>query len=329
MKENGFAIILGIVTLLIGGGLVAFGIMQGGAYQEALARYDEAKSQVQDHASSRPFPTKVNRDERKKEITAYRGRVEGLQNALLTFRPESLNNIAPSELQDRLVNKASELRALFDEKRMDYPEQFALGFEGYKDELADSNATGKLNYQLEAMDWLFRELVDSGGYEVINVRRESIPSEGGIDWVESLGNKPVPIAQSMPIELTFFADEESTQDFINRISSASEYFFAIDMIRVENAVDGPPVREQAGFEEEEAEEEADSGGGGGAFGDVFGDAFDDDEEEEEQPVVEEVATVDESRILGQILGGEALQVGLQLRLMLFTDGEEVAIPTFD
>jgi hypothetical protein len=266
-------------------------------------------------------------------VTAFRGKVEGLQNALQEYRPEDLEKISPSEFQNRLVAKSDALIALFDEKGIAYPDQFAMGFERYRDELANPDATAKLNYQLEAVDWLFREMAKVKTYSLRNVNREALPSEAGRDW---LGNTsgPMPLYQSLPMEVVFLAEEEGVNEFINSVSASKEYFFAIDLIRISSEAQSPPMRGQAGLEEAEESEDGGSaaGFGGGGFGNFnFGDEEDpadapaEAEGEEEPPAPEE--PVDTGRILGQVLGDEAVYAGVQLRLLIFT--EPVELPEFN
>jgi hypothetical protein len=285
----------------------------------------------------RPYPSEENLEKRKQEVTAFRGKVEGLQNALQEFRPESLEKISPSEFQNRLVAKSDALIALFDEKGLAYPEQFAMGFERYRDELANPDATAKLNYQLEAADWLFRELAKVKCYSLRNVVREALPSETGRDWLpETRG--PEPLYQSLPMEIVFLAEEEALNEFLNSISSSQEYFFAIDMIRISSEVQAPPVRGQAGLEEAEKSEESDGGGdfGGSDFGDFnFGGEEEAEETEEtategeetEEEAAPPAAPVDTGRILGQVLGNEAVYAAVQFRLLIFTEPAE--IPEFN
>ena len=319
MKENGFAIGLLVGTLVIGGGLVALGVMQGNGFAEAAGRHSEIKDDVETMARVRPYPSEENLEEREKEVKAFRGKVEALQNALQAYRPESMEKISPSEFQNRVVSKASSLGELFDSKGIEYPEQFALGFERYKDELANPEATGKLNYQLEATEWLFRQLASVDTYAIRNARREALPSESGEDWLEDL--RVEPLYQSVPMEVVLLAEEKAVDEIINKITSSKEYFFTVDMIRIGNENLDAPNRAQAGLEESSEsaadEESFDDGGGFGAFG-----AFDNEEEAE---VVEEepAEALDSGRILGQVLGDEALNVGLQLRLLIFSEPVEL------
>lgn len=327
MKGNGFLIAVLAVTLVIGGALVAWGLGQSGRYQDALGAYLDAKDEVEKMAQVRPFPTKASAEERHVEVTEFRGKVEGVQNALQGFRPETLEEISPSEFQNRLVQKAEEIRELFQKEQIGFPDQFALGFERYREELANQEATGELNYQLEAMEWLFRKLAATLPYDIRNVRRERLPSEDGKDWREDLPREMTDLYQSMPIELVFLTPEASARDFINEIVSSNQYFFTVDSIVFANENTNPPVRGQAGFESEEVVEEESSEGG---FDAIFGAVDFGEEAEAEEAEVEpepEEAPVDSSRILGRVLGDEGVYVGLQLRLLLFE--EAVEIPEFD
>ena len=138
MKENGFAIGLLVGTLVIGGGLVALGVSQGNRYAGLQAEYDGVKSDVERMAKVRPFPTEENLEERKTEVKTFRGKVEGLQNTIQNYRPETLEKISPSEFQNRLVSKTAAIKTLFEEKGISYPEQFGFGMESYLDASGES-----------------------------------------------------------------------------------------------------------------------------------------------------------------------------------------------
>ncbi|MBK1834830.1 Amuc_1100 family pilus-like protein [Roseibacillus ishigakijimensis] len=331
MKENGFAIGLLAGTLVLGGGLVALGLSQGKTYNERQAEFSSIKSEVEQMARVRPFPTEENLEARQTEVTALRGKVEGLQNALQAYRPEEMERISPSEFQNRLVAKTEEIKALFDEKGISYPEQFALGMESYLDALANPEATAKLNYQLNATEWFFRQLAEEGGYAVRNVVRQPLPSESGQSWTEPFERDrlPVPLAQSLPMEFTILADEDVAVKLLNSLSTSKDYFFAIDMVRIGNENVAPPVRSQAGLEEV-AEDDGGGDEGAGGFGGFegfdFGDGGDDEAAAEEEAGEEEAAVevADSGRILGQVLGNEGVYAAYQVRLLLF--GEPVELP---
>ena len=204
--------------------------------------------------------------------------------------------------------------------------------------LANPEATAKLNYQLEALDWLFRELAGVETYEIRNTVREALPSESDRDWTEEFTENrlPIPLAQSLPLEIVFLADEPAVNDFIDVLVGSKEYFFTIDMVRIGNENTSAPVRSQAGLEELEAVEEASGGDGFGGFGDfqfeeepAAGAEDADPAAAEEVPAIEddEAEIVETGLILGQILGREGNYVGLQLRLLLFT--EPVTLPEFN
>lgn len=311
-------------TLLIGGGLVALGLKQGSRYDEALAEYADVKSDVESMARIQPYPTEENLEERKKEVVAFRGKVEGLQNALQQFRPESMEKTSPQEFQNRLVKSTSELTELFQKQGISYPEQFAMGFERYRNDLANPEATAKLNYQLGALAYVFQEMAKVQTYGLRNVVREPFPAETGRDWLAGTRG-PVPLYQSFPMEIVFLAEEEAVNEFINTLSSSKDYFFAIDMVRISNENLSAPVRSQAQLaEEEEAAAETTTGGGFGSF--TFGDETVEEEpaEGESEEPAEAMVKLDSSRILGQVLGNEAVYVGIQFRLLLFSEG--VALP---
>ena len=341
MKENGFAIGLLAGTLVLGGGLVALGMKQGSRYSDALANYEDIKSDVEKMASVKPFPSQENKEQRKKDVTAYLGKVGALQEAIQAYAPkaapaaegepevEAMPSISPSELQNRLVAKVAAITELFNKRDVIFPGQFAYGMESYVAGLPNKGATAKLNYQLEATDWLLRQMSEAGIWELKNFTREALPSEAGGDWMQRYKQdrqREIPFAQSMPLEITFLGDEASLNQVLNILASSKEYFFAIDMVRMANSNPNAPVRSQSGLEEEEFASAASDEGFGEGFGDFnFGDESEEGEASAEVAEdTEDAVVVDTGRILGQVAGSEGIWVGLQLRLLLYT--EPFALP---
>ena len=268
MKENGFAIGLLVGTLVIGGALVALGLSQGKRYAGIESEYSDVKGSVEKMAKVRPFPTEENLEERKTEVKTFRGKVEGLQNTIQNYRPEKLEDISSSEFQNRLVTKTAAIKALFEEKGISYPEQFGFGMESSLDTMVNPKATAKLNYQLEATEWLFSELAKVETYEIRNVVREALPSESGKEWTQQYEEvrEAIPLAQSLPMEIVFLADEPAVNAFIDALVASKQYFFAIDMVRISSENTTAPVRSQAGLEEFEEVVEEEEGSGFGGFG---------------------------------------------------------------
>ena len=338
MKENGFAIGLLIGTIVIGGALVFVGVSQGKRYADIQSNFSDSKADVERMANVRPFPTQENLEKRKTEVTAFRGKVEGLQNAIQAYRPETLETISPADFQNNLVSETEKFKKLFNDKGIDYPEPFAFGMESYTGTLPQKGATAELNYQLKASEWLFRQLAREGVYGITNVVREALPSETGVDWKKNYNEFEVPLAQSMPMEVTFLADEPIANEFINTLVTSKEYFFVVDMVRISNEHPTPPNRNESGLDEEDmAIEDKDDDEG---FADGFGFGFGGEEEEgeaeaeaegeaeEAAPVEnEEAPVIEEGLILGQVLGKEGVYVALQIRLLLF--GEPVELPEFN
>ena len=303
MKGNGFVIGLLATTLVVGGGFIAFGVMQGSKYQQTVDEYATLESDVRSATNLAPSPTEENAKAYRDTVTKYRGKVEAFQGGMQSFAPE-LEATEPKDFQTKLLNVSKAIIESANRDGMSLPsEEFAFGMENYLGEVPTKEAATKLNFQLDACDWLIKELLKAKINGVLNFVREPLPIERGEVLIQ-------PIAQTMPLELVFFGDEDSVIAFLSAIESSKEFFFSIGMLSFSNGNSNPPNRESAALEELAVVEEDDEFG----FGD-FG--TDDDVEDNPESVV------DTSKILGQIAGAEQVFVALQMDLILFNEAPEL------
>ncbi len=320
IQENKFVTGLIGVTVVIGGGILYLGSSQGSAFDAKMEEYETLKSQYASLAKSTPYPSKENLKEREKGIAQYRQEISDVRAAFATFRPDAFAEITPKAFGDARVKVTSGLHQAFKDAEVALPESATeFGFEKYAKSLPKAAATGKLNYQLGATEWLLTKLAEAKPSALVNISRTILPIEAGKAAAEPTPRKkgkgkkkganqsaqanPYEI---MPMELTFTADEAAVREFLKEMVNAKEYFYAIRALRIRNEKQIAPTQKDANFPASVA------AGSTGAAQDLFGgfDGVNDGEVEdaaEGEVSYNPPAKVSEV-ILKQVLGNEKLHV---------------------
>jgi hypothetical protein len=348
IKENKFAAAMLAVAVVAIVGTYLFSGTQSEDYEGSLGAFQTSSGDYSSLVRTEPYPDPAGLEAYRKDIVAYKGQVEGLQKALLAFRPEKFEKVRPAEFTTRINEVGNALRKIYDKNGIKYPEKWQLGFEGYTSSPPQDNATDFLNYQLDGLNWLYTALAKSGPSELLNVYRSRLPIEDGepMGVAPPSGNQrgrgkqqagPVDPYFTLPVELTFRGPESSLRKFLTEISNSKKYFYVVRAMRVENTKgEIPPKKSDANFKAEEAPEVSDPFGAGVFDFVIPGDDGAPPAEEGEEPAPEEDAPAADvvlpevdapasgEQILGRVLGGEEVFVFLELELILFQDN--VALP---
>ena len=333
IKQNKFEAILLLVVLILAIGVFLYGNSQSKAFKDSVDRFESADSEVGRLEGVAPYPTKKSVESRRGQTEGFQGKVIGLQESLLSYRPEDFKKMSPAEFTDRLNGISAKLKELYGSK-IEYPDEWQVGFESYTASPPKDEATDFLNYQLSVMEWLFTELAAAEPSALLNVYRPKLPIEAGKSMEPEgsergnrrsrprRGNKSAAVAEpfyALPVQISFRGKESSLRKFLEGISGSEEYFVAVRNMRVINSEQEPPKESTANFPQEAEEEEEEEDGG--IFG-TFGFSDEETEEEAEEEEVEEAAIKSE-RVLGQILGAEELNVFLEMEILLFRDDAEL------
>lgn len=330
IKDNKFVVALGCATLV--GAVLLFLVGSKGTsrYEQAEADFAAAAADVTKFERGPLYPRPENRDGKAKAIDEYRKSVEALQAAFESYRPEELKNVSPQDFTNHLKAVDQELRKAFDESKTKLPDPFFCGFENYKTSLARGNATGILEYQLEAIQNLMLALAKSGASELKNLHRPLLPEEEGKDF-KPQDNE---VARSLPLEITFSGPEKSLRGFLSTLVQEDGQYVVIRSIRISNSKKDPPRASDAQFEKPAPVKPT-------AAGDVFGGGFvlpGEEPKPEVKKAPEGAAPAPEvaplppppaaaptgsARILSQVLGNEEVQVFLRLDLMLFLPAKKL------
>ncbi len=101
-KENKFEAGLLVPAIAAAVGTYFYTSGKSEQYDEAKERFDAGAGQLRNLESRKPYPSDDKLDKHKKAVVEYRGKVEGLQKALLTYRPKEFKKIKPAEFTTKM-----------------------------------------------------------------------------------------------------------------------------------------------------------------------------------------------------------------------------------
>ncbi len=353
IKSNPFVSGLAGITILLCGILYFLASKWGTQYEEAKAGFDESYQGVTTAESIPLYPTADLRDGKIKALTEHRDSIGNLAKLFDAYRPEKTENISPQAFTDRLLAANDEVTKAFGKTAL--PENFFLGFETYRSQLARSEATGMLLHQMDGIKAALLGLAEARPSNLIRFFRVPIPEETGGTFQPA----PNDVARYFSCEVTFKGSEESARDFLNSLGATDSHYFIIRTLRIQNERETPPQVADAKFENSAVEEAAD------APVNPFGDAFFEQPDAAEEPAPQTppaegpgaegaaaggaategaategvaapaatpdvpatpVAGLDTSRILAQVLGDEELIVFVRFDIALFLPSKELPKP---
>jgi hypothetical protein len=325
IKSNPFVAGLAGITFVICAILYFLGSKWGTRYDEVKSEFDSSYGEVSDAESIPLYPTKTNREGKSKALGEYRESIADLRQMFDGYRSGPLNNISPQALTDNLKKALEATSAAFEKNKCELPEGFFLGFEKYRNQLAQSGATGALNYQLDGMELALMALADARASKLIKVYREELPEEGGGNYNPG----PNDVTRNFGFEVTFKGSEASVRKFINSLGATEPNYYIVRCLKIGNENDMPPNVKDAKFESPAAEKPA------AQIDNPFGDAFNFEADtapveevaaEEPEPEAPAAPVADSSRILAQVLGSEELIVFVRFDLTMFLPSKELPKP---
>lgn len=311
--------------------LYFFASSGGTRHEEALAEFESSYQAVSKAEKLKPYPIDENRDGKRKALTEFSAEINELRSKFDAYRPEELKNISVQAFTGKLVAASEETSESLKAAGCELPEGYFLGFEDYRGRLANSNATGVLLYQVEAMKQAMEQLALARPSQLIRIYREPVPEESGEAFTPDKND----VARHFGFEVTFKGSEGSVRKFVSALGARGDNYFTVRCVEIVNERDTPPQINDAKFESS-ADKSADDASSDNPFGGAFilpgGDAFE-GEIETEEPEAEEPAApepvapeVDSSRILAQVLGNEELIVLVRFDLALFLPSTELPKP---
>lgn len=329
-KENKFLGGLLVVTVLLAAIIIFLGMKAGASLEEVQQQVATKEATLKKNKSLNPYPNPENAKAKEASLKEVLAKGKEAREKLLAFVPEKTENISGKDFATKLTETVSRVTELFPGEKA-IPSGFYLGFKKYRGSQPKAEATGVLNYQLDAMEYLLTQASEAGVKQIENLVRESLPQEDGYGWPgtknakkQSRGSgrakRPAPgavrppkfeklptVAHRMPVEFTFKAPEPVLREFFKRLGNSDEYFFETRIARVLNPASIPSAGKAASSEKKSDD------GGGGAFGAI---EIEGEETAEEEPV-------ESVKVLDKVSGGEELTVYLRADLLLFIEEENL------
>lgn len=330
IKNNPFVSALAGITLVICAILIFFALRGSARYEEAKTGFEEAYQGVSGSERIPLYPTAENRDGKRKALNEYRESVTELRSMFDKYRPDDLKNLSTQEFTGQLKAATTEVTNALQEAGVQVPDGFFMGFESYRDQLAQSDATGVLNFELGGIKNVMLNLGSAHPSSLIQLYREPLPEETGGAYTPPENA----VARTYGFELVFKGSEAAVRTFLSSLGDTDSYYYIIRTLKIQNERSAPPRVADAMFETAAAAEvtPAASDAFGGAF--VLPEAAAADEgpvaeapeAEPAEPAVVEASPVDTSRILAQVLGSEELIVFIRFDLVMFLPAQELPQP---
>ena len=333
IKSNPFVSGLAGITLLLCGILYFLASKWGTQYAETKAGFDDAYLGVNTAEGLSLYPAADLRDGKSKALTEHRAALGDLTKLFNAYRPEKTENISPQAFTDRLLAANEQVSTAFGNGKTKLPENFFLGFESYRSQLAKPDATGTLLHQMDGIKAALMGLAEARPSALLKVWRVAVPEEDGSNFQPG----PNDVARFFSCEVTFKGSEQSARDFLNALGATDSHYFIIRTLSFKNERETPPKVTDAKFEPTEAKEAADPFGVDFEEPDAAQEpapeqpavpAGDDLVEEDagSDPVVSDAPVADSSRILAQVLGKEDLIVFVRFDIAMFLPTKELSKP---
>ena len=134
--------------------------------EASLQEKETREAEMKQMQALDPYPTSENAKAKAESFAAVLTKAQEARKKLLAFNPKSLDDIPGSEFSEKLKEAVARVKALYPGEKA-LPKEFFLGFEPYKQYAAPEESTGELSFQLEALEYLFTQLAEAGGSEVV------------------------------------------------------------------------------------------------------------------------------------------------------------------
>lgn len=315
IKDNkSIASVIGVGALAFIG-LSSFAVMKNMEASAVNEEYLTAKDKIASASAKPQTPTQSVVTMRKADLEAYQACIKDIEAAYAPFIPEpqTLTPIDPEQFRLKLNKTVSDFKLKAKDQNIRLSDGFNLGFEAYVTAPALQQATGVLQYELGAVNWLAEQALDCDITEITRVYREKLPIETAAvapaDDKKGSAKSPATSAkkdkaelyQVLPISITLRGGRQSINKYINAIIDSEKYLFTVQAIRCINEKNG------ALSIKNEVTKAKKKDNTGGSFD--FGAAVKKDDQKKPEITVEE--------IVKPVVGAEKVDFHIVLNLILF------------
>lgn len=276
--QNKFLVGYGAVTGVVGLALAYLCWSANSDSTEAAEKLEGAKRKLEGLRSAPIFPKPEHVSKKTQEVSVFKAEVDKLGEAVLAFQKPLDPAISPDDLKQKLGKYKTQIDGLAKGRSVGLPQDFGLGLNRYLTESPTKAATPKVDYLVEAANWLVNNLLDSGISRLDAINCPEMPYEKAAEepkpaanikdkpktssasankatTKKSTGSKEEPAALEeskvltrFPISVTFTGSEQAVSDAMNKLASTGPGgpFFVTKSLRIENEKKEGPQR-QTGF----------------------------------------------------------------------------------
>jgi len=217
---------------------------------DLFATNTSAASQLQ---SAKPFPNKENIEAAESELKQATKVLEDLATEVSKQTVAADPALTPRAFQDKLSAAAASAESSAAATGVSIPEDFYLGFTGYKAEPPSQAAAPMLGQKLETIASVTAILLKSGVKQLVAIERAPLAAEKPSETDEDTGaESDSTTAQLAPFDVEFVADPASFRSALSAIIT-SRPIVMVRLVSVSNSNPAPPAKESTTANQEPTE----------------------------------------------------------------------------
>jgi hypothetical protein len=244
IKQNPFLSALIGITIVLCGILVFVAIKGGSKYEKAKKDYNSAYADVRNFEKLKLYPNKDNSQAKNKALEEYDKAIKDLSDLYKNYQLDPSKKITTQQFTGNVKLASEEVAKAFNATGGKLPENFFMGFESYKGQLAKTGSTSLLDYQLNAIKHILLGMAEAKPSELVRIYREKISEENDIAHIPGKND----VARKFGYEIVFKGSEPAVRDFITKLGNKHNYYCVIRSIRINNQREAPPRISDAKFE---------------------------------------------------------------------------------
>jgi len=237
IRENKIlAVFLGFVAVgALGLGFLLYQAMS--TFSDVDAAYKEQLDKLTALQSQSPFPNAQNLKTYQEQSTALTAAITALQGDLSTHELPIVP-LTPEQFQDKLRTSVNAAADKAKENKITGLDKFAFGFDRYLTETPSKDAAAPLGRQLEAIEFVVNELLDSHVESIGAITRPPLPEEAG--------QKPSTASVvKHPFQISFVSEQGRFRKILNDIVGNSKQLYVVRLLQINNQKPTSPSKATA------------------------------------------------------------------------------------
>lgn len=232
--------------IVLAAGLVGLGYFLYANWSQSVAvngQYTQQVTELQRLETLPAYPNADNLEKLKMQSATFEKQVQALRDKVATMQ-FPLESVTPAEFQERLHKAEVDLSQAAQQNGVDVGAKFYFGFDAYNDHLSTVEQAPLLARQLQAIQFVISDLVNSKIAVLSSIQRQNLPEESE---VSSKGGGRGPSARNRGREskgggsatvsrfkVQFTADQPAFRKALNDISSSNKQFYVVRSVTVLN-----------------------------------------------------------------------------------------------